>query len=74
MLSTELPLIGVDSRRGVASADIPVLAERFGAAMLPADIAVRHGQVLDIGSVHSDTPALRALIFLNGPQDVEGAR
>ena len=65
-LDTDLPLIGVDSRRGVASATIPVLAERAGADMLRADIAVSHGEVLDIGSVNSGAPITLPLVFLGG--------
>jgi hypothetical protein len=65
-LETDLPLIGVDSRRGVATATIPVLAARVAAAMLPAEIVVSHGDVLDIGSVNSGAQSTLPLIFLGG--------
>ena len=65
-LDPDLPLIGVDSRRGVATATIPVLADRAAAAMLPPDIAASPGDVLDIGSVSTDAPITLPLVFLGG--------
>lgn len=65
-LDTGLPLIGVDSRRGVASAVIPVLADRVDESMVPADIVMRHADVLDIGSVNKGAPIALPLVLL-GP-------
>jgi dTDP-4-amino-4,6-dideoxygalactose transaminase len=65
-LDTDLPLIGVDSRRGVATATIPVLADMAAAAVLRADFAASHGEVLDIESVNSGAPIALPLVFLGG--------
>lgn len=65
-LETGLPLIGVDCRRGVASAVIPVLAERTKEAKLPPGISISHGHVLDIESVSKGTPITLPLVFLGG--------
>lgn len=73
-LDTGLPLIGVDSRRGVASAVIPVLAEKVAAAMLPDGIAVSHGGILDIKSVNNGVPISRPLVFLSGTHQLAEVR
>jgi hypothetical protein len=65
-LDIDLPLIGVDSRRGVATATIPVLAERAAAVLVPTGIVVSYGDVLDIGSVSSRAPISLPLAFLGG--------
>jgi hypothetical protein len=70
----DMPLIGVDSRREVASATIPVLAERAAAAMMRDDLVVSHGDVLDIGSVNRGSPITLPLVFLGGKHHMAEVR
>lgn len=65
-LAAGLPLIGVDSRRGVASAVIPFGGDSPDDAALPHDITRGHGEVLDIGSLTDGTPTARPLLLLGG--------
>jgi len=73
-LETGLPLIGVDCRRGVANAVIPVLADTANEAMLPAEIAKSHGDVLDIGSVNRGAPTTLRLVFLGATHHMTEVR
>ena len=62
--SADLPLVGVDARRGVASATIPVLADTVDEGMLPAGILLGHGAVDDIASVRDGSPTSLPLLLI----------
>lgn len=67
LLTTALPLLGADSRRGVATHSVPVSLDDIAGEPLPSGVAVRQHSVHDIRSELSGTSRMRTATLLSRP-------
>jgi dTDP-4-amino-4,6-dideoxygalactose transaminase len=68
-LVTDLQLVGVDPRRGVASTIIPVLTETVDERTLPVGTTLGHQVVWDIETAKFGRPMTRSLLLVSATRD-----
>lgn len=65
LLTTAVPLLGIDPRRGVATRTVPVPLDDLEGELLPSGIVVQHHAVHDIRSVFAGAPSVRRVTLLS---------
>lgn len=68
LLTSAVPLLGIDPRRGVATRTVPVPLDDIEGEPLPSGIVVRHHSIHDIRSVFAGVPSVRRVALLSRPE------
>ncbi|AMM31530.1 DegT/DnrJ/EryC1/StrS aminotransferase [Sinomonas atrocyanea] len=64
LANTDIDVLGVDARRGVADRSVPVLAAQAEATRLPRTLKAAYGEVLDIEAIVEGAAGIQRIAFI----------
>lgn len=70
LLTSAVPLLGIDPRRGVATPTVPVPLDDLEGQPLPSGIVARHHSVHDIRTAIAGVPNVRRVTLLDLPEGI----